>query len=504
MSSIPSPRILAAALLVSAACGGGNDPGKQASAVAIAAGNNQSAPVGSAVPVPPAVLVTDDNGDPLQGVRVTFTAVGQGSVTGGTATSKANGIATVGSWTLGTSVGTNTLNASVPGAGSIAFTAQGTPGSPVRVAASTPTSVVGVIGAPVSPPPAVRVEDAFGNGVPGVTVTFAVTSGGGSVTGAIQVTNSAGVATVGSWTLGSGAGTNTLTATTQPAGLTGNPVTFTATGASSAYAIDLRYLSGMSPSHLQAFQNAQARLQNIIIGDVSNQPVNITAGRCLPNQPAVNETVDDIIIFAEVAAIDGPGKILGQAGPCIIRGSNGLPVVGIMQFDVDDLTSLEQSGLLPLVILHEMLHVVGVGSVWGLKGLLSGAGGSDPFFVGPRAIASFNSVGGDAYVGNRVPVEGTGGPGTRDSHWRETVFKAELMTGFINNGVNPLSVVTISSLADLGYTVDTARADPFVVVPPFVAPPAAARAPGFMLEDRWNGPLYRVDPRGQTAPVPRP
>ena len=27
-----------------------------------------------------------------------------------------------------------------------------------------------------------------------------------------------------------------------------------------------------------------------------------------------------------------------------------------------------------------------------------------------------------------VPVENTGGPGTSDSHWRETVFRSEMMT----------------------------------------------------------------------------
>ena len=61
--------------------------------------------------------------------------------------------------------------------------------------------------------------------MPGATVTFAVTSGGGNVTGATQTTNSAGIATVGGWTLGSIPGTNTLTATVS--GLT--PLTFTAT-----------------------------------------------------------------------------------------------------------------------------------------------------------------------------------------------------------------------------------------------------------------------------------
>src|SRR5438094_80719 len=65
-----------------------------------------------------------------------------------------------------------------------------------------------------------------GNPVAGIAVTFAVTSGGGSVTGASASSGSNGIATVGSWTLGPTAGINTLTATSP--GL-GSPLTFTAT-----------------------------------------------------------------------------------------------------------------------------------------------------------------------------------------------------------------------------------------------------------------------------------
>jgi hypothetical protein len=68
------------------------------------------------------------------------------------------------------------------------------------------------------------VRDANGNPVSGVSVIFAVGTGGGSVTGGTQTTNASGVATVGSWTLGT-VGSNTLTAT---AGIL-PPVTFTAT-----------------------------------------------------------------------------------------------------------------------------------------------------------------------------------------------------------------------------------------------------------------------------------
>lgn len=84
-------------------------------------------------------------------------------------------------------------------------------------------------GSAVPIPPAVVVRNASTEApVPGVSVTFAVASGGGSITGPTAVTNASGVAAVGSWTLGTTPGTNTLSATAQ--GLTGSPVVFTATG----------------------------------------------------------------------------------------------------------------------------------------------------------------------------------------------------------------------------------------------------------------------------------
>jgi lysophospholipase L1-like esterase len=73
-------------------------------------------------------------------------------------------------------------------------------------------------------PPSVKILDSKGRAVPGVTVTFAVQSGGGSVSGATQVTNAQGIATVGGWVLGLGA--NSLRASASVV----SPVTFTATG----------------------------------------------------------------------------------------------------------------------------------------------------------------------------------------------------------------------------------------------------------------------------------
>src|SRR5690606_35853033 len=101
-----------------------------------------SAAVGTAIAPIPAVTVTDQYGNPVAGVEVTFTVGGNsGAVAGGTKTTAANGRAAPDSWTLGTTPGQQTLTASA-GALSTVFTVESTPGpSSEAVAPPDPGSV---------------------------------------------------------------------------------------------------------------------------------------------------------------------------------------------------------------------------------------------------------------------------------------------------------------------------------------------------------------------------
>jgi adhesin/invasin len=191
----------------------------------------QSAPAGTNVGDPPSVIVRDVQGIPVAGIIVTFSVTsGGGSVVGSPDTTNSSGVATLTSWKLGTVVGPNTVTATAAGLPSVTFSATGTAGAPASVVAAAGDNQTAVQGTNVAIPPAVRVTDASGNPVIGATVVFSVTSGGGSATGLTQPTNTQGQATVGSWTLGSGA-PNTLRATVTGSGITGNPVTFTAQSA---------------------------------------------------------------------------------------------------------------------------------------------------------------------------------------------------------------------------------------------------------------------------------
>src|SRR5204862_33868 len=201
---------------------------------------------------------------------VTFAATaGGGTVSGGATQTDGNGVATVGRWTLGPGAGENTLTATVAGSGitgnPVTFTATAVqPSAPASVSAGPGDGQTGLTGYALNIAPAVVVRDAASLPVPNVAVTFAVASGGGSVTGANATTGADGVATVGSWTVQ--LGVNTLTATASGSGITGNPVTLAATGVSAAYHIDVRYLTAVTPAQLQAFESAAAQRQRALDG----------------------------------------------------------------------------------------------------------------------------------------------------------------------------------------------------------------------------------------------
>jgi Leishmanolysin len=219
----------------------------------------------------------------------------------------------------------------------------------------------------------------------------------------------------------------------------------------SAYKLEVRFLGGLTPAQKNAFKDAADRWTKVIVGDV-------------PSVLVDGEVIDDLLILAQGVEIDGPGGILGQAGPTHLRPASAaknafLPAKGIMSFDTADLAQMQSDGTLLDVITHEMGHVIGVGTIWTSKGLLASVGTSNPTFKGANAKKQYGILKGTGPV--RVPVENTGGPGTINSHWRESVFKNELMSGFIAAANNPLSKVTVGGLKDLGYVVNMNAAETY-------------------------------------------
>lgn len=222
----------------------------------------------------------------------------------------------------------------------------------------------------------------------------------------------------------------------------------------SDFSIDVRFVGGLTANQRSVFQFAAARWAEVIVGD-------------LPSVQFEGEEIDDVRILAKGEEIDGPRGILGQAGPRFVRSDTQLPLLGEMTFDVADLADMEEDGSLILVIIHEMAHVLGIGTLWKALNLIERSGTDDPVLVGENAMREYATLLGEESP-QQVPIANTGGPGTREGHWREDIFVNELLTGFINPGTNPLSRLTIACLQDMGYEVNLDAADTYLLPGPSV------------------------------------
>ncbi|AWX45319.1 hypothetical protein HME9304_02332 [Flagellimonas maritima] len=210
-----------------------------------------------------------------------------------------------------------------------------------------------------------------------------------------------------------------------------------------SFTIEVRFLGGLTQGQQTIFDDAASRWAEIITGDLP------------PVQLANGDIIENVRIDAQGTTIDGASGILGQAGPTQLRSGSFLPATGIMRFDTADLARLEAENSLVDVIIHEMGHVLGFGTLWSTQflNLISGEGSENPTFTGINAIREYRFLTGDDSP-DSVPVANTGGQGTRDGHWRESTFNNELMTGFINDGINPVSKLSVAAFEDMGYIVD--------------------------------------------------
>lgn len=256
--------------LVAAACDNSSEPSTP-SALSSVSTNPIAAQARGAVPV--TVRVTASNGRALAGQTVTFTvSTGGGTVAPATATTNDAGDATT-QWTLGGTVGVQTLSAQVGTLAPLTITANVTAGAPATVAVSAGNNQTGAVNSALATRPAVVVRDAANNPVAGVTVNFAVTTGGGSVPAGTIVTDASGVATGPQWTLGPTAGPQTLQATVLATGVAGNPVTFTATGTAGTPSQLVAVTGTSSQTAVVGTALAAGALPAVTVRDAAGNPV---------------------------------------------------------------------------------------------------------------------------------------------------------------------------------------------------------------------------------------
>ncbi|HUF35812.1 MAG TPA: Ig-like domain-containing protein [Gemmatimonadales bacterium] len=212
-----------------------------ASQLQIVSGDDQTAPAGEQLPAELVVRATDASGNPVAGVIVEWRVdSGGGSATPESSATDADGRAST-RWTLGGTVGDQTLEASVSGAGSVTFGATATVGAASALALGTQPSASASAGVPLERQPVVQLRDAAGNDVAqsGVAVTAAIASGPGTLAGtATRNTDGSGQATFTDLEIGGATGSHTLifaapgftSVTSEGIGVGRAPTTTTITG----------------------------------------------------------------------------------------------------------------------------------------------------------------------------------------------------------------------------------------------------------------------------------
>eukprot|EP00977_Amphora_coffeiformis_P008597 scaffold1953_cov176-Amphora_coffeaeformis.AAC.15 len=213
--------------------------------------------------------------------------------------------------------------------------------------------------------------------------------------------------------------------------------------------LDLSSASGDPEPWFDLVNQAADRWERIISADpwgpwdagvLSNLPQEVIATEI----PA--EGVDDIYIAIFEKDIDGRGGLFALAGPDLMMGDQ--IIAGSVQIDPNDIdTAIENQIFLPLM-LHEIGHVLGIGTLWESFDLIDPDSG---VYNGPNAVDAWrNEVG----CSGDLPLSG--------NHWNEECMQNEFMTPFFRyNRPSPVSSITMGALEDLGYEVNRSEEDPF-------------------------------------------
>ncbi len=210
------------------------------------------------------------------------------------------------------------------------------------------------------------------------------------------------------------------------------------------FTISVNFTGGLTSSQQSIFSTA----------------ANIWMGLLPSYQPGIS--IAALNINASGVAFDGVGGILGGAGPDTLTTQGGytLATTGTMQFDSADLANMESNGSLLPVILHEMAHVMGFGTLWTANGVYINNTGQ---YTGPAALSTYK-VEFSQPSATFIPVELGGSPGTANGHWNEFDgggsltgiisplgdMQFEIMTGWINTPYF-ISQTTVASFVDIGF-----------------------------------------------------
>lgn len=312
--------LFVAALATLAACGGTTEvkpPEKDVVPASITPLSTDTlrGVVGGTASLPLRVIVKNAAGEPLDTIPVTYAVTsGGGTISPTTIRTDATGEASA-TWTLGSTVGLQTATATVGNLTPVTFRAIASVGNATSMTKVAGDNQAAQINTNVPIPPSVKLTDQFGNPVPGVTVGFVVTAGGGTINGGAVNTDENGIATVTSWRLGSSIGVNTVVASTGSLS-----VTFTATATVGAAASVT-----LTPTSIPEMTVGATQQLTVVAKDAAGNTIPnpaVTYGSSAPDVASVSATG---LIRAEGAGLATITATVGSASASVSLSVIGHP-----------------------------------------------------------------------------------------------------------------------------------------------------------------------------------
>ncbi|MFB9995233.1 excalibur calcium-binding domain-containing protein [Deinococcus oregonensis] len=237
--------------------------------------------------------------------------------------------------------------------------------------------------------------------------------------------------------------------------------------AATPFSVELRYLGKTLNAAQQAtVREAAARVSALIASPFVPVTLDLPANSCDSNLPRIREKVQQFFVFVRVSDL-GEDKY-AEAAPCDLHDGSYLPIYGVVDLNSNGLSDLPRVDLLDTMV-HEMLHALGVGTLWEADYRVSLSGKSDDknlikkvngkyYYTAPKALAAYKTLGGT--VGAGIPLDADAG------HWAGSAVCSEILSGDAGDytgRVNPVSPLTLGALEDLGYRVNRAAGNRYTL-----------------------------------------
>jgi hypothetical protein len=188
-------------------------------------------------------------------------------------------------------------------------------------------------------------------------------------------------------------------------------VAASATAAPDQFLLDLQWVGGIPDPVRAAGEEARAILERVIRQPIVrfNETTTVSEVRDCESwiTTAFTGTIRGVVLYVTVTGIDGRGGTIARAGPCLIQRATSMPAFSTMEVDAADWEGFDPA-LLRQVLLHEIMHAVGVGTVDGWDALVKDGTTNDPSFTGVTAFFGWQSARGvpfyaGAEVGHKLP-----------------------------------------------------------------------------------------------------